>query len=251
MYLLDQILSKKGTTTATKSNKAAKYLFCSTCLHVDETYGNFPYYQQTFEKDNARIEKLFRISRARNMPVLKVNKVPLQVLQWFVDQPNAAAMVLVDNSVLLQNNENRNDADHDADHNNAVPQSQQQSQTPPLQQQQLQSASLSYAGHYMLVIGTSRDAKAMSLAGGGAGGGDGEISRGSSSSSKSNRCSNSKDTFCLVAYNPGQHPCAGGNNGMMYITPSLFERAWRAEGTDEDVIFIVKSSLCSSSLLHL
>ena len=74
-----------------------------------------------------------------------------------------------------------------------------------------------YIGHYVILCGISRCVEdiqhAQSL--------DGH--------------SNGKETCCLVLMNPGMT-----NPSTMFVTLDRFEKAWRANGTDDDIIFITK-----------
>ena len=78
-----------------------------------------------------------------------------------------------------------------------------------------------YAGHYVLLVGISTDNQDISQA---------ELHCG-----KEEERSSSKP-FCLVIKNPNRP------ESISFVTPSLFEKAWKADGTDEDLILIAKTS---------
>ena len=80
----------------------------------------------------------------------------------------------------------------------------------------------SYSGHYVIVCGISRD--------------ENDIKYARMNSLDENERKNSHD-FCVTIKNPGS------TKQVQFITPSIFEKAWRAKGTDQDVIFIAKHSL--------
>ena len=80
----------------------------------------------------------------------------------------------------------------------------------------------SYSGHYVIVCGISRD--------------ENDINYARMNSLDENERKNSHD-FCVTIKNPGS------TKQVQFITPSIFEKAWRAKGTDQDVIFIAKHSL--------
>ncbi len=77
---------------------------------------------------------------------------------------------------------------------------------------------LSYSGHYIVLCGISTDKNDINTA----------------------KMNSQKDddmepcNYCLVVKNPGIW------KETQFVTPSLFEKSWRAKGTDEDVILIAK-----------
>lgn len=79
------------------------------------------------------------------------------------------------------------------------------------QQQQTRS---SYSGHYVIICGVSRN--------------ENDINYAQMNSPKDRQ----QYDYCLVIKNPGIA------KQVQFITPTIFEKAWRAKGTDEDVIFI-------------
>ena len=133
--------------------------------------------------------------------MLETSNLSIQVLVDIVSRKDVVAIVLLDNRILKYNN-NTNDT----------------------------TSSSSYSGHYVVLCGISRDEhdircallKKMS----------------SSSSSEENRDGDGGDgdnsNFCMVVKNPGSW------KQVEFITPSIFEMAWKAKGTDQDVIFIAK-----------
>ena len=78
--------------------------------------------------------------------------------------------------------------------------------------------SLPYMGHYILLCGVSDNADHIRQA-----------------TSYVGRDETIELSSCLVALNPGK-------TAVMYITLEYFEQAWRATGTDEDIIFVAKIS---------
>ncbi|KAL9188363.1 hypothetical protein ACHAXT_006741 [Thalassiosira profunda] len=81
-------------------------------------------------------------------------------------------------------------------------------------------ASDSYSGHYVILCGISYDEN------------DIEYANMDSSAEEKRLDSNN---YCMVLKNPGIW------KRCEYVAPSRFEEAWRAKGTDEDVIFIASS----------
>lgn len=78
-----------------------------------------------------------------------------------------------------------------------------------------------YAGHYVLLVGISTDNQ--------------DISQAESCCGKE-QDSSSSTPYCLVVKNPNRP------ESISFITPSLFEKARTADGTDEDLILIAKAS---------
>jgi hypothetical protein len=74
-----------------------------------------------------------------------------------------------------------------------------------------------YIGHYVILCGISRRAEDIQIAQSMDGHSDG------------------KETCCLVLMNPGMT-----NRSSMFVTLDRFEKAWRANGTDDDIIFVMK-----------
>lgn len=90
------------------------------------------------------------------------------------------------------------------------------------------TSSSSYSGHYVVLCGISRDEHDIRCA---------LLKKMSSSSSEENRDGGDGDNnsnFCMVVKNPGSW------KQVEFISPSIFEMAWKAKGTDQDVIFIAK-----------
>lgn len=71
-----------------------------------------------------------------------------------------------------------------------------------------------YTGHYIVLVGISDDSDHVRQAVG--------------------DDATTVHDYCLVAHNPGV------DDRISYYTVEHFERAWRAPGTDEDIIFLVK-----------
>ncbi len=77
----------------------------------------------------------------------------------------------------------------------------------------------SYSGHYVILCGISSD--------------EDDIQYAHVNYPDEDDCTPHFD-FCIVMKNPASW------KEVEYVTPSIFEKAWRARGTDEDVIFISK-----------
>ena len=76
-----------------------------------------------------------------------------------------------------------------------------------------------YAGHYVLLVGISTDTEDIAQA---------EACCGKEEDPPST-------PYCLVVKNPNWP------ESITFVTPTRFEEAWRANGTDEDVILIAKA----------
>jgi hypothetical protein len=77
----------------------------------------------------------------------------------------------------------------------------------------------SYSGHYVILCGVSYDADDIQYA---------------KLNYPDENDNTPQDGFCIAINNPGNW------KHIEYVTTSIFEKAWRAKGTDEDVIFIAK-----------
>jgi hypothetical protein len=75
----------------------------------------------------------------------------------------------------------------------------------------------SYIGHYVILCGISKRVEDIQIA------------------ESLDAHSNGKETFCLVLMNPDMT-----NPSIMFVTLDRFEKAWRANGTDDDIIFVTK-----------
>ena len=81
-----------------------------------------------------------------------------------------------------------------------------------------------YSGHYILLTGLSED---------------GDHIRQAAEKDPLTTASDNNDgvlRYCLVVRNPGSRET------VSYFTTTHFERAWRAPGTDEDIIFVVQKA---------
>ena len=87
----------------------------------------------------------------------------------------------------------------------------------------------SYAGHYVIVCGVSHDENDINYAN------MNLPAKEELEVSDSHESDRDKD-FCLVVKNPGLW------KQVEYVSPSLFDMAWKAKGTDQDVIFIHNGS---------
>jgi len=257
----------------------ATYLFCSTKFGVDESYNGLCYYKSTFQQDEMRVTKRFALASQLSLPTLCLSSLSLDHVVNIVSRKKCVAIVLLDNRILLHqyyhyddddkkkkrkikrnNKDGMNFGIRDNTSQNEVIQKQQQRTTSindstydntndseedddgivGIDDEMSSSSMNSYAGHYVVLCGVSYDKDDITVAeieergyrsdfleeptttthdnGGG----------GESSSSPS------LSKFCMVIKNPSS------SNSTDFVTPAHFERAWRANGTDEDVIFVAK-----------
>lgn len=86
----------------------------------------------------------------------------------------------------------------------------------------------SYSGHYVILCGISTDEDDIEYA---------QLNYPDDDSNTT------QYNFCIAVKNPASW------KQIEFVTPSIFEKAWRARGTDEDVIFIAKHALETDRLL--
>jgi hypothetical protein len=78
-----------------------------------------------------------------------------------------------------------------------------------------------YVGHYVILCGISRQKE--------------DLKKAYSDASVLVEGATEEEDYCLVLCNPGKK-----QPKLMHVTPSRFERSWRAKGTDDDIIFIAR-----------
>jgi hypothetical protein len=208
-------------------------LYTSTKLEVDESYHDLRYYKTAFSKDIVRVTKGFELAADLGLPMVRVRNLSLDLVLDVISRENCIGIVLLDNRVLEQHSRNNNvritdpsysnephlnfvkhqareDDDDDCDREN-------DSSVEPVEsgsrrsEEETAANSTSYVGHYVVVCGVSSKAAHMTQA----------------------NCTSS-DEYCVVLNNPGS------TNATDFVAPQHFELAWRAMGTDEDIIFLAK-----------
>lgn len=163
------------------------YLFCTKELTVNDNLSQFHYYKDAFAQDRPRILNRFTMIAQRNLPTFQCNSLKLDDMIYCIQNTNCIAMVLVDNQILTGNN----------------------------------APGESYTGHYILLLGISKQPECIRLA------------MNNDPVSTSHHSTNGNN-ICLVLGNPADESAS-------YITLPHFERAWKAPGTDNDIIFVAKS----------
>mmetsp|Transcript_13851 Transcript_13851/g.34800 ORF Transcript_13851/g.34800 Transcript_13851/m.34800 type:complete len:344 (-) Transcript_13851:182-1213(-) len=180
-------------------------------IDADESYRNFQYYQKAFEEDQSRVASTFRYLCEQNVPMLQTVDqssakpgLSLSTVREIVEREDCVAIVLLDNNELLPGATSQNnalEADDATSKFNRLP----------------------YAGHYVILCGTSNDPKHVEIANAG------EDTRGEGHFQE----------FCFVMCNPDS-PSTTADSNYTFVTPQRLETAWRGEGTDDDIIFLRK-----------
>jgi hypothetical protein len=222
VLLLDHLIcSSSSSSSSSAKSQQASYLLSSKTLGVNETLGDIGYYRAAFFQDQQRVRELFGDIEQRQLPVLQQPRLSLEQIVAVIKEPHCIAVCLVDNAVLLAHDNNNNN------NKRVMVGTAATSQTPGTQQeQQRHVVDDTYAGHYILLQGISCKHEHLQQA------------RGTSidmDAAADADDSHSDYSYCFVVQNPNP-----GCSGTTYLSPDRFERAWRAEGTDEDIIFVAK-----------
>lgn len=203
------------------------YLFCSTNMGVNISYNGLGYYQNAFQRDEVRVKQRFTESRTMGLPTLCVHHLGLKEVVDVVSNENCVAIVLLDNYILLRKGRSSGqshgvESNLSQGNNQNLPQGRDEKDphaTGKKQQTTLEDDDAlnldTYAGHYVVLCGISFNPVDVALA-------------------EKNDDERSENDYCMVIKNPAT--C----NEVDYITPGLFERSWRATGTDEDLVFVAK-----------
>jgi hypothetical protein len=210
-----------------KNAAAGDYLFCSKTLQVEMEHRDVGYYQSEFGTDQARVTGVFETLREQlRAPMMCLQELPLHHVLRAVSHPDCVAMVLVDNSVLTNTNTNTNTTKKRQHHSYPYYYSSSSSSSSSSSQQKTDETdetneddSSSYQGHYIILCGMSRSKEHLELA---------------TAENDDDGIDAADIEYCLVLCNP--NPCTP----WMYVTAAKFERSWRSQGTDDDIIFIVR-----------
>ena len=187
-----------------EASSSSTYVFCSSNFGVDESYNKLHYYRDAFSADEVRVRKLFNIAEKQNFPLMQVHHMSLNVLISLVLRENVVAIVLVDNNIFTQQDKNQFSQPHNVETAIDITNN--------------ETDDSSYSGHYVVLVGISTDKN------------DVQMSKMNSRTEDDTGVHN----YCLVIKNPGVY------KEIQFVTPTLFEKSWRAKGTDEDVILIAK-----------
>jgi len=207
---------------------------------ADESYRDFQYYQNAFEEDQSRVARTFCDLHRQNVPMLRTTVfrdglrgrgLSLSTVIDIVERDDCLAILLLDNCVLLGTAENPASPPipaPTAGHRDGGGSSGGETTRPP------------YAGHYVILCGTSDNPKHIEIANsgetrswGGSKQGDEEDANG----------------FCFVVCNPDPLFTLSGAN-YMFVTPDRLKASWKAQGTDEDIIIYENSNSRSQPQSH-
>lgn len=222
VILLNNLITKRYDTS---EKRKPSFLFCSRNLSVDQSYFQFTYYKDAFESDTSRVINRFKIAEKLNLPTLSVPQgIRLNHVLDVISNRNCVAIALLDNNILM--NPDRSDI---PEKNTSTNETQSESKLPIEEvfnkkvdnevvcREIIESQQL-YTGHYIVLCGISIDPVDVA-----------EAKKKVKHQQHRSECS-----FCLVIKNPGISKCVD------FVTPDHFEQAWRASGTDQDMIFIRK-----------
>ena len=199
------------------------YLFCSKNLKVDFEYNDYHYYQEEFQNDIDRVSRLFGRAYNDKLPLLCAPLLSVEVVVRIISQENCVAIVLLDNSFLTVDNYSNGEdrSSHDQKHpfidnNKSGALSNTESadkQSPCPVNFRGTKSSEAYSGHYVVLCGVSTEKRHIAHA----------LGREKEMAS-----------YCLAIKNPASV------SPIQFIKPAHFERCWRSNGTDEDIIFIMQ-----------
>jgi hypothetical protein len=202
--LLENILKEQDDNPRRTNHSNTSYLFCSEVHGVNYSHSTTGYYAKAFENDSVRVSKIFDEIERQQLPMLCPFHLNFGEVLEVTSFENCIAIVLVDNYVLMHPLVHELDQNSKGEDGETLSTADQNTDT--------------YAGHYVILCGKSFDS--------------GHIKKALAWESKT--YNSERDSYCLVLSNPGIP------DQTMFVTPQLLERAWRAEGTDCDIIFIAK-----------
>jgi Guanylylate cyclase len=182
------------------------YLFISQVLGTNAQLAPLAYYCSAFETDSQRVQEICDDMQRLQLPFLCPFYLEFQQLIYVISQEHCVAIVLVDNSILMRP-AHQSGEKTTTDNNTS------------------QNTNDEYMGHYVIVTGISREPEDIVAS---------YTEDDASMLLTDNYDQQHEDEFCLVVVNPGI------TRPVMFVSPTKFELAWRAEGTDCDVLFVAK-----------
>jgi Guanylylate cyclase len=259
-------------------------VLCSNNLdHADETYQNYEYYQNDFAEDSHRVRATFQLLKSCQVDMIlttspkslcgtassskrsnsnsscndnsnkktAANILTIESIVQILLHDDCIAIVLLDNTILTRSAsiKNKNDGLGGGNATDLETDTSKITETAP------NKLSSEYMGHYVILCGVSTRSddvqSAMAL--------DRDVEWDAEySNCISSRCTEivdccnlirqtqevhkqeeKKEPYCFVMSNP-----APGSDPIVHISPQRFESSWRANGTDEDIIFIRRCRSC-------
>mmetsp|Transcript_51237 Transcript_51237/g.123702 ORF Transcript_51237/g.123702 Transcript_51237/m.123702 type:complete len:525 (+) Transcript_51237:315-1889(+) len=272
------IINDNSNAASTSSASSFEFLFCSNNLDsADESYKGYEYYEHNFANDSHRVHAIFQLLKEQddvNMiltskppqptlttiphQTLRENNhnttttadmstgqkydsttttshkkrdehengtaannngcvLPIETIAIVVQHEDCIAIVLLDNSALTRKDSSVGTIGRGRER------SERTTPTP-------------YMGHYVIVCGVSyqedhvRSSRALDL---GVNDYSSEQHDDQHPQPNHEKPPPPRQSYCFVVMNP-----APSGDPIMYISPQRFEHAWRADGTDEDIIFV-------------
>ena len=178
----------------------ARYLMCSSRLGVDSSYRAYGYYEKAFASDEARVTRRFAAASEKGWPMAETagpGRLDAATVAGVVARAGCVAIVLVDQSILEPPEPPEPASGQEGDGTTAADGGSWNSKK-------------KYAGHYVVICGISTDAAEIAEASGAA---------------------SDAPSYCFAVKNPAK------DRATDFVAPALLERAWRADGTDDDIIF--------------
>lgn len=208
------------------TQKAIRYMFCSSRLGVDDCYNNFEYYKKAFTKDEIRVKELFVKAERDSLPMLEISHLGLNQVIDLVSREDTVAIVLLDNSIFSARSNGTQFVDMGVTNSTVEAES--------------------FVGHYVILAGICYEQDKVQRAKENEAchchdlneDNSGPASLPTTDSTRIpselvvEKSSNVNSKFCMAILDPGR------DEAFYYATPRHFEKSWRAKGTDQDIIFL-------------
>ena len=206
--------------------------------NCENHYIHLPYYKDTWVQDRIRMQqRLHYMANSSSTTISSSNRSGIRQMSAVtnscrlsmedvihaVQDENCVALALVDTTIFAETN-------GVPDTTISTTTSTSTNDDPPKHSSTDRHDSHTYIGHYIIIAGISYHREHMPP--------PPQASRGLTSSHLHSNVTGSTHHGCLVIYNPASTTTV---TQPQYVAIAHFERAWRAYGTDEDIIFITKS----------
>lgn len=205
VFILNKLMSAKScnfNTLKEYTDDMSHFscFFSSRSLSANPAFCSYPYYASNFASDYLRVQS--RLKDVKNHTIQQPYLDIMEVVK-LVKRQDCIAIALVDNNLLGKCTCNN-------DMNSPI---------------ESQLTTGSYTGHYIVLGNISYDPDDIFLS---------QKSVHDAEASTASIDSSSNPPFCFVIHNPGS------DMPFDYVSVSNFQQAWRAQGTDDDIIFIQK-----------